>query len=142
VKLGFTGSRRGPTSAQAAAALRWLADCITGIVSIHHGNCLGWDVAFSCFVRDVCPPDGPFPREVAYPCDIPEQQDQNSWADEMRPVKPPLVRNRDIVDAADLLLACPDGPERWRSGTWSMVRYARRIGKPVVIIWPDGRVEA
>lgn len=59
----------------------------------------------------------------------------------MLPVKKPLDRNRDIVEAAEVLIACPDGPERQRSGTWATIRHALRVGKPVVIVWPDGRVE-
>ena len=50
--------------------------------------------------------------------------------------KPYLDRNRDIVDACEVLLATPDGPERLRSGTWSTVRYARKIGKPVEVRLP------
>jgi hypothetical protein len=64
--------------------------------------------------------------------------------DERRPAKPPLDRNRDIVADCSRLIACPRGPERSypRSGTWATVRYARAAGKPVTIIWPDGRVES
>jgi hypothetical protein len=47
-----------------------------------------------------------------------------------------LQRNRDIVDATDVLLAAPDGPERVRSGTWSTVRYAYRAGRGVLLVMP------
>jgi len=30
--------------------------------------------------------------------------------------------------------------EQLRSGTWSTVRFARKQGKPVHVILPDGRV--
>ena len=49
-----------------------------------------------------------------------------------------LVRNRAIVDAADVMIACPDGPERLRSGTWATIRYARKVGKDLCVIGPDG----
>lgn len=59
----------------------------------------------------------------------------------LHPCRPPLERNRTIVDECEVLVACPAGPEVTRSGTWSTIRYARRIGRPVVIIYPDGSVE-
>jgi hypothetical protein len=47
-----------------------------------------------------------------------------------------LTRNRDIVDACKILVAVPYGPEILRSGTWSTVRYARRVGRTVDLIMP------
>jgi hypothetical protein len=53
-----------------------------------------------------------------------------------------LSRNRDIVDNTDLLIACPNGYDfRSHGGTSYTIRYALRKKKPVVIIWPDGKVE-
>lgn len=63
-------------------------------------------------------------------------QASDTWVDR----KPNLVRNKDIVESTDVLLACPKGPEELRSGTWSTVRLARKQGKRVVIFWPDGSV--
>jgi predicted Rossmann fold nucleotide-binding protein DprA/Smf involved in DNA uptake len=55
--------------------------------------------------------------------------------------KAPLDRNRDIVDAAAVLIAAPkEMTETLRSGTWATVRYARKQGKQVWIVWPDGTV--
>jgi len=32
--------------------------------------------------------------------------------------------------------------EEWRgSGTWATIRYARKVGKPVTIIYPDGEIQ-
>jgi hypothetical protein len=44
----------------------------------------------------------------------------------------PHVRNRQIVDAAEILIACYDG--RTTGGTAFTVGYARRKGKPVRIV--------
>lgn len=66
-------------------------------------------------------------------------RDALALADVVHEPRPPLERNRDVVDASDVLLACPGGmAEEQRSGTWATIRYARKAGKPVVIVWPDG----
>lgn len=50
-----------------------------------------------------------------------------------------LARNRDIVDETEILIACPGHMhEELRSGTWSTIRYAVKIQRPHIIIWPDG----
>jgi hypothetical protein len=59
--------------------------------------------------------------------------------DELWPEAPYLLRNRQICDEVDVLLAAPDGAERVRSGTWSTVRYALWLPMPVVVLYPDGR---
>jgi hypothetical protein len=55
----------------------------------------------------------------------------------------PLLRNRDIVDNGDELVACPlilpkNAGEVLRSGTWATVRYARNKGRTIHFVWPDG----
>jgi len=53
--------------------------------------------------------------------------------------RPPLTRNHDIVDCTELLIACPKSmKEELRSGTWATVRYARKLERPVIIIYPNG----
>ena len=57
--------------------------------------------------------------------------------DEVREAKPFVARDRDIVDETDRLLAGPAGRTEERfSGTWTTVRYARRKGKPIDILYP------
>ena len=50
-------------------------------------------------------------------------------------------RNRNIVDATDILVATPkeNKGDIYRGGTWYTINYAVSKGKPVYIIWPDGR---
>ncbi|MBL0888491.1 hypothetical protein HGK34_19780 [Myceligenerans sp. I2] len=44
-----------------------------------------------------------------------------------------------MVDHADILVAVWDGqPARAHGGTADVVAYARRSGKPVVVVWPVG----
>lgn len=42
----------------------------------------------------------------------------------------PLVRNKKIVDAADLIIAFWDGQS---SGTYSVIEYAKKVGKRLII---------
>ena len=55
---------------------------------------------------------------------------------------PALKRNHRIVENTDALVVTPQYvSEVIRSGTWATVRYARKKGKPIIYIWPDGRVQ-
>ena len=52
-----------------------------------------------------------------------------------------LAAGKRIVDMCDLLLAVWDGREaQGPGGTADVVAYAREVGKPVEIIWPEGMV--
>lgn len=135
--VGFTGTRKGTTCQQFHALYAWLRACPA--VGFHHGACLGADVEACRLAHDL------YGRNaiVAHPSNIGDMTSpvalELSYM--MTPPRPPLARNRDIVNACDVLLACPEGPETLRSGTWSTVRFARKISRPVVIVWPDGRVD-
>jgi predicted Rossmann fold nucleotide-binding protein DprA/Smf involved in DNA uptake len=58
----------------------------------------------------------------------------------LREPLPYLERNHAIVNESDFLIAAPDGPETLRSGTWATVRYARKVGKRVLVIMPNGEI--
>jgi hypothetical protein len=128
---GFTGSRKGMTESQ----LHKLAISLKerGARVLHHGDCVSGDeqaheIARSMGLRVVVhPPDDPKLRAYC-------QADELHWP------KPYLKRNEAIVDACDFLVAAPkemeEPPPARGQGTWSCVRYARRVGKPVVILWP------
>ena len=103
---------------------------------VHHGDAIGADAEFHAIARElglrviVHPPiDG---RDRAF-CTGNEILPQNRYK----------VRNRAIVDAADLVMGTPAGRELESrgSGTWYTLRYAERRGKRVVIVWPNGDAE-
>ena len=133
MKVGFTGTRRGMSHLQIAGLWRVFVDI--GMTSLHHGGCVGSDeeahyIAYDLSVFTVV--HQPFYQNKCF---------DYSDADELRPPKPYLERNKDIVDETDVLVATPDGVERLRSGTWSTVRYALKQGRTVYIVWPDGRLD-
>lgn len=135
MRVGFTGTREGCTPAQGGALARYVRD--NAATEFHHGACRGADAEAVTHFKA----HHPNARVVAYPCDLNmTHRGALAASTESRPEKPPLERNRDIVNAADVLFACPKGPEERRSGTWSTIRYARRCLKPVVIFWPDGTI--
>jgi len=51
---------------------------------------------------------------------------------------PYLERNKVIVRSSRAMVATPKGAEELRSGTWSTVRFARKLELPILIIYPDG----
>ena len=58
----------------------------------------------------------------------------------IRPEKDYLLRDWDIAEACTELLAAPAtfAEVSRGSGTWATVRYARKLHRPVTIVFPDG----
>jgi hypothetical protein len=127
--IGFTGSRQGMTKAQ-QNALRSLLFSASG--RLHHGDSVGadeqaHDIAASLDRKIVI-----HPSTLLY-------QRAYKVAKDIRLQKKPLIRNRDIVRETSALIAAPaESIEQLRSGTWSTVRHARKLKRPIVIIHPDG----
>lgn len=131
IPIGFTGTRKGLTPVQQD----WLRGSTLFGGEFHHGACVGADEMMHFYAREagcdiiVHPPLKP---DLRMPYDP-----YATWL----PAKEYLERDRDIVAAAKLLIACPDGPERDKSGTWYTVRYAVKAGVPVSICYPNGETE-
>lgn len=130
-KIGFTGTRKGLTDKQEAEVIRLLS--ALSPTEFHHGDCLGadaqaHDIAKTLGIRTIIhPPQNPVYRTYCVPSDP-----SDVW-----PPREYLARNRDIVDQSDLLVACPgEATEQLRSGTWATVRYAKKLGKRVVLVLP------
>lgn len=137
--VGFTGTRKGCTPPQMEALARILAEWLSEADSeFHHGCCIGADAQAVAIVRKYVN----MAHVVAHPGDWPPLQSQESIAssNEVLRCRPNLTRNQDIVNACDPIIACPEGPEKKRSGTWFTIRCARNAGKRIVIVHPDGDV--
>jgi len=137
VILGFTGTRKGMTPEQKKTVGIFLR---SNTVTKHfNGACEGADRDMYFLVLS-----NSNANIVFYPGD----KEQYVWAliqqsevDDVAvvPRRPYMVRNELIVTQSDCLVATPyEDHEVKRSGTWATVRIARRQGKPVTIVWPDG----
>jgi hypothetical protein len=123
MKIGFTGTQHGMSKFQ-KKLLRRLLD--NDLDEFHHGDCVGADAEAhniadtercACAIVIHPPSDS---RKRAFK----KVHDQ----DQMIKPKPYIQRNKDIVNAVDLLIAAPrSNKEELRSGTWSTVRYAKKI---------------
>jgi ketopantoate reductase len=132
--FGFTGTRHGMTDAQ-KVALRNFLDGGTG--HFHHGDCIGadseaHDIADECGYAIVLHP--------------PSNYQNRAWrkvpAHMMKSELPYMMRNREIVNDTVALIATPaEMDEQPRGGTWSTVRFAKKLGKSVVLILPDGSIK-
>lgn len=75
------------------------------------------------------------------PCNLDFQRAFTTEGECVAEPEAPLDRNKKIVDDGDVLVAAPgEMEEELRSGTWATIRYAKKIGKPTIIIWPNGHI--
>jgi hypothetical protein len=134
--LGVSGSRLGGTVEQNHQAFELLSNWQP--TEVHHGCCAGVDETVHHWLRQ----NMPHVRLVGHLPLVPTLRVELD-CDVLRDARGYLDRNRDVVDESSALLALPPGPEReyLRSGTWAAVRYARRRGKPVHVLLPDGTKE-
>lgn len=128
--IGYSGSRLGMPPPQAEMLMQELHRL--GATSLHHGDCKGGDAGAHEIARKLGL------HVVGHP---PTSNGLRAFCvcDELQAAAPFLTRNRNIVHETQLLIACPDGPERLRSGTWTTIRFARKLVRPIIIITPVGR---
>jgi hypothetical protein len=135
--IGFSGTRGLSTAAQRASFKEKIAELKPD--EFHHGDCIGWDVMADFLIQKYSPQT----TIVVHP-PVNETYRANCGSNRhiFKRAKPYLVRNRNIVSAANMMLFCPgQSQEKLRSGTWSTVRYARKVGKAGFILLPNGDVE-
>lgn len=136
MKVGFTGTQTGLTDEQIELIVEVLA-ALEELTEMHHGDCIGADAQFYTIVRTL----RPNAKIYSHP---PTKDDKRAFteSDIVYNPKPYLDRNKDIVEDADVMIACPkEQQEILRSGTWATARHSRKTGVPLVIIYPDGKYE-
>jgi len=141
-EVGFTGTQSGMSSAQFEKVARIVKGLVHShkTIIIHHGDCIGADedmhriAAGQDFNIVIHPPVVAKKRAFCH----------NKWQGKATVLleKPYIARNHDIVDASAILIATPkEKDEEIRSGTWATIRYAKKKGVPVAIIYPNGKTE-
>jgi len=134
MRIGFTGTRKGMTEEQRQTVRPLLADLKPE--EAHHGDAIGADAEFHAPAKEtgvallvIHPPKADAERAFCQ-------------GNTIRPARHHLARNRRSVDETELLIATPRGfKEELRCGTWATIRYGRKLGRPVRIVWPDGSVK-
>lgn len=110
--LGFTGRNDPMTHAQVLT----VSGLLRGAEQVHVGTDGSADAAVRMMLREA--------RTHVIP--HPNRDDDGD-------------RNHDIVNSCEHLVAAPPAMfELKLSGTWDTIRYARQVGRPVTIVWPDG----
>lgn len=135
--IGFTGTQIGMTWGQKITvrtvleALRETGGFLQSVPIFHHGDCVGADAEaheLACAIG--------YQIEI-HPPAIAEKRAFLSGLRVHMPL-PYLARNRIIVESSQAMVATPKGQEELRSGTWSTIRYALKIKRPLWVIYPDG----
>lgn len=102
---------------------------------LHHGMCVGGDADGHRIARQI----GYF--MVGHPPTDTSLMATDLHCEEMWPAKPYLDRNKDIVKCGHALIAAPSEPEEQPlGGTWSTVRFARKLGRTIILILPNGKI--
>jgi hypothetical protein len=139
MKIAIAGDIVGITPAQAVAVSLWLGENGVDIEEAHHGAMQGGDAEMARVVLRVL--EG---CEIhAHPARTTARNDNDSilMAHVKHKARQSVKRTWDVVDAGDVLLACPSSEEEdavYRS--WFCVRYALSKGKRAVVFLPDGTV--
>jgi hypothetical protein len=102
----------------------------------HHGDCKGADVQAATIA---------YKLGYYIECHPPINPKHRGWFEHNDLINPEygyIIRDQHIVNDTRILIACPHTPyEIVRSETWTTVRYARTLKRPIYIIKPDGTVE-
>ena len=140
MKIGFTGTQKGMTEHQ-RDHVKLMLGCYnmeSGYnLELHHGGCIGADYQVHLMWQNRLGID-----IVVHPAsDVDESKMAFIVAGNKVKVlapKPALVRNRIIVDSVDIMIATPaQSHEVLRSGTWATIRYAKKVGRVIHVVYPN-----
>lgn len=135
--VGFTGTRDGATEEQLEEVEKILREQYgkmpAGPDFFHHGDCVGADYQAAQLAQ--CTGY----KIIGHPPTNPKSRCYFESDKETEP-KSYLIRNQEIINFSDCLIACPKSHiEEPTGGTWWTVRHAR--GKiPVYLVLPTGRL--
>ena len=136
MRVGFTGTKQGMRPEQSQAVYVLLSKLYSKHSKFHHGDCIGADIQAAsmadCFGYFVV-------------CHPPVKRKYRGWFqnnDAIMAEYDYVVRDHSIVDSSEVLIATPHTSyEIIRSGTWTTIRYARGLNRPIYIVKPDGTIK-
>lgn len=133
--LAFTGSKDRVTQKQAARLRLELAAAVDeGFLWMHNGDCVEADFIAATLWKKL-------KRKVMLHPPLRDKYRAFFQADITCEPKEYLARDQDMVLCSERLYACPQTfDEQRRSGTWTTIRYARKLRMKIVIIFPDGTI--
>lgn len=133
--LGFTGTSAGADPGQLRQLEERLAQLRqAGFDEFHHGLCVGADEQAAAIAKRLGFRVVAHPGLAQDPANL-EYRSAYSGNDAVFEAKPFAHRDRDIVDAAERVIAAPSTrTDEAGSGTWAAIRYAYSVGKPVDLI--------
>lgn len=134
MRAGVTATHHGLTQAQ-KDRLRY-EFAVNMVTTLDLGDCIGGDTDAFHIARDMG-------RPLWLVGHVPINPRARSFLkyDEEREPLPYLERNKRIVQAGEWMFVLPyEEREQPRGGTWSTYRYTKKIGKPLTLILPNGRV--
>jgi hypothetical protein len=112
---------------------------------LHHGACVGADLAAHQLAAQHDIPIVVWPpTKTKF---LAPQCLEVMQGVKIMPASPYLMRDRAIAGACEGLVACPKNREPTGldvsaiGGTWYTINYAQRLGREVVICYPDGGIE-
>jgi len=133
--IAISGTRKGMTPAQRVQIEKIFTRLRKkyGQITLLHGDCFGVDEQIHNLARKffftvhIYPPMNPKQRAYCH-------------GDLLEPTQTYSVRNHNMIRNCDYLIAVPAGKvEQVRgSGTWMMVRFAKRSMRPYTVVFPDG----
>lgn len=137
IHVGFTGTQVGMTQQQIVKVVLVLTNLGRALWA-HHGDCVGADAQF----HEICRSHGFVAGITGH---IPDNDKKRAFCQFDVEAEPReyLVRNRDIVNVSDVMIATPRQAvnQPVGSGTWYTIRYTRRQGKPLALVLPSGEVQ-
>jgi hypothetical protein len=128
MKIGFTGTREGMSQHQKEQFVLKMFELSP--TEFHHGDCEGADAEAHDIVREFLPDV----KIVVYPPLSFRRRAMKQGDVTMEP-ESYVKRDYRIVDSTDILIGAPKtDTEQIRSGSWTTIRYARKIGRPNYVI--------
>lgn len=148
-KIGFTGTSRGMNAQQkeqlrghlAALFRNMIEEDSERLIEFHHGDCIGADdeaatIACEIGFHVIAHPGYPKGKETDTTF-----RAFNPHSGQILEAKEFIKRDHDIVDVSEYLIAAPHSDsELVRSGTWTTVRYARKVGRTIGFVYPNRRM--